>query len=623
MSLAVALALLAPAWVPTQARWSAQELPVPYCITANATNTNASSTEQRQAILSAIQAWTSVGSGGSVSCTTYAVTPANYTCSPGVDGRDRRFNISWTRNWTNGSTAIGVTWTTGTGRSCGSVTNDRGTTTSLQCKYDSDIEFNDQNYRWTVSTTRPSTDIESIAVHEYGHFLGLGHCSDNGTCGLGTGVMNASYAGGTVRVPFTDDIEGVCGLYPGSPGGLGYPCQNGSQCSSGLCIGPSGSRYCTQTCGSCPSGYVCDANPGNPNQRVCVRDNGLDRDLCETCQLETPGACANNGLCIRGIPENDVGRCVVPCGAGNSCPTDYACYQVQFQGGGTANYCFPRSNDCTDLGNFTELELGQRCDGSQPCADGLTCVGICAPSCARGEACPNGWACEDGFEGSAAFCLPAVGEGQDCSGLVTCAVGPCLSEGGQSAVCFLDCEGNPEACNNAQACNAYNLQGGGRVSICEPPGVPPLPPDAGVITPDSGPTDPPDAGDTPPDAGMSPPDSGMSGPTEKPENACACDTTFQCDGDGTGAVCSCDLECGCTCDRTYACDPGCGACDPECSCACDRTFACDPGCEICDPECEDATCTCTSVAVNRKRGPLPLALGAALLTLGLFRRRRR
>lgn len=613
-----ALLLTAAAWVPTPARWSPADLPVPYCITPNATRTSATQAEQRQAVERAISAWTSRGSGGSVSCTTYTARPASYPCTPQANGQDGRNNIFWERSWTNGSGAIGVNWTTGTGRACGRVTDNTGRRHDLQCRFDSDIEFNDRDYTWSVRTDRPRTDIESIAVHEYGHFLGLGHCSDNGTCGLGTGVMNAAYAGGILRVPFTDDIQGVCALYPGQPGGLGYPCTRNTDCNSRLCVGPSTGSYCTEPCGpaGCPPGYACGSLPSGA--QVCLRDDGLERGACELCQLEVPNACAGGGLCLRGLPDQDLGRCVVPC-QGSSCDPNFRCLSVQFQGGTSADFCVPRSGDCEDPGNFSELQLGQRCDGSQACADGLDCVGICAPSCASGQACPEDWACETGFR-EGAWCLPAVREGQDCSGLVTCGTGPCLgSASNRFATCYQDCSGDPAVCNAAQTCESYTLQAGGRVSVCEPPGVPPPPPDAGVLPEDAG-ASAEDAGAPAEDAGAPAEDAGAGPetPAAKPPNPCACDRTFACDPDGAGGACACDLECGCPCDRTFACDPGCEACDPECICVCDVTFACDPGCEYCDPECKDRpSCACHRPSTAPR---WPALLLAALLLLGWFRR---
>lgn len=557
-------ALLATAgWLPTGLRWAQSSLPVPYCISANATNTNVNANNQRAAVLQGINAWVSSSAGGSLSCSNYTAVPATQACTTSINTQDGRPNVFWTRNWRNGSGTIGVTWSVGNGRSCGQVTDSTGRRHNLGCKHDSDIELNDVNFFWT-DTGRNGTDIASIMAHEYGHFIGLDHCNDNGTCNFGQAVMYASYGGGAIRVPFNDDVAGACGLYPGTPGGLGWPCTGSGQCTTGICVTPGPTGYCSQTCGNCPQGYACRANPSNPNQQVCLRDDGLNQDVCEVCQTGSPNACANGGLCIRGIPENNTGRCVLPCGPNDSCDARFQCLGVQFQDGSSGDYCFPRSNNCNDLNNFTELQLGQRCTGNPPCSGNLTCVGICSPSCNPGT-CPADWGCEQ-FQGGQSYCLPSVNEGQSCEGLVSCATGPCLmNPTSRIATCYMDCAGNPGACNNAQQCRTYNLQGGGSVSICEPPGVPPRPPDAGVVLPDAGPEPAEDAG--PGADGGTPvnPDSGTPGVDAGTDpGVCACDLTYSCDSDGMGGDCACDPECLCECDVSFACDPGCAHCDPEC-----------------------------------------------------------
>lgn len=634
--LALSLALTQVAWQPTGIRWRTNQFPIPYCITANATNTNLTANQQRTALTAGVNAWVATGAGGSMSCTTYTAQAQAGGCGTTVDGGDQDFNIFFEGNWSNGQTTIGVTWSTSSGQACGNVTDDTGQGWQLGCKFDSDIELNDRDFFW--DNTGNNTDVTSITTHEYGHFIGLDHCNNNNTCNIGGAVMYAAYAGGTIRVPFADDIQGACALYPGTPGGLGWPCSQNSTCTNNICVNPTSSGYCSQTCGTCPSGYVCGPNPQNAGQQVCLRDDGLNKQLCEVCQTGLPGACANNGVCITGLPSPQEGRCVTPAAGG--CPTNYQSLQVQFQDGSTGNYCFPRSNDCNDPGNFTTLQLGQQCNGSSVCATDLTCVGICAPACMPGN-CPNGWGCET-FQSGDHFCLPGVTEGRSCEGLTSCLDGPCLVTNGR-ATCFQDCAGNPNACNNAQTCNTYNLQGGGTVSICEPPGVPPNPPDAGF----------PDTGIIP-DTGVG--DSGVPGDTGVPicacnlngaacDPGCACDPkcTCTCDVDlSCSAGCACDVECQpdsgvtpdagrvdtgvvptpvCACDTTFSCDDNCG-CDPECNCECDLTFGCDEGCNSCDPECSDsAGCACTSTGAAQEGS---VAGGIALfLACGLLLARRR
>ncbi|MEQ8273191.1 MAG: matrixin family metalloprotease [Deltaproteobacteria bacterium] len=572
-------------WLPTGLRWRTSDQPVPFCISANATSTNVNATAQQNAVLQGIGVWVSTAGGGSLSCSTYTVQTSNQ-CSVGVNTSDQNPNIFWESNWSNGSGTIGVTWSTGYGQPggpCGSVSDDTGSNHNLSCKYDSDIEFNDVHYTWR--TNGSSTDIASIAAHEYGHFIGLDHCNVNGTCTFGNAVMFASYGGGAVRTPYADDVQGACALYPGTQGGIGWPCTSNNQCNSNVCVDPGANGYCSQTCGTCPTGYVC-GNAAFPG--VCVRDDGTNRGTCETCQ-GIPNACANGGICVGGIPEANGGRCIAPCGAGGTCDPLFRC--VTYTDGNNqviGDFCYPRSSDCTDLNNIMELGIGQRCaNDTPPCADPLTCIsaggdGICSQECTGPGQCPNGFACEL-FDVNDGWCLPAVYEGDSCEDLfVSCADGYCLrNPADQRLTCYKDCENMAGACNNAQVCRLVNLSGGGAIEVCDPPGVPPNPRDAGV-TPqrDGGSTNPNrDGGTTNPnrDAGMSVMPTRDGGVGNTPRDAgvistfCGCDFTYSCDPDQiNGGDCQCDPECICLCDETYSCDPGCDNCDPECAarCAC-------------------------------------------------------
>jgi MYXO-CTERM domain-containing protein len=204
-----------------------------------------------------------------------------------------------------------------------------------------------------------------------------------------------------------------------------------------------------------------------------------------------------------------------------------------------------------------------------------------------------------------------VNEGQSCDGFRACPSGPCLRIGGGGSTCYRDCAGNPGACNNAQDCNTYSLQGGGTVSICEPPGVPPRP--DGGVPPDTGTPNPDDGGNPGQDAqpgqdGQVPPD--PDGGVQNPE----------ADSGTTGGSC--------TCDQFFYCEPGCD-CDLECPCACDQTFSCDLNC-TCDPECYQgnnigqpkATTDCKCTAAPSDAGS-PWALSSLAFLLILGRRRRR
>jgi MYXO-CTERM domain-containing protein len=104
---------------------------------------------------------------------------------------------------------------------------------------DADMVFNDVGFCWNDSGTRGCVDTQSIATHEEGHFLGLGHTN------VADATMAAFYAdGSSLRTLADDDIEGVCALYPiggtaaASTGGGASDCGgcfNGSLASGGEC----------------------------------------------------------------------------------------------------------------------------------------------------------------------------------------------------------------------------------------------------------------------------------------------------------------------------------------------------------------------------------------------------
>lgn len=613
ISTALALTLVVPAYNFTGFAWNSGQFPIPYCISANGTQTALTSAQQRALIVEGINFWRSSGAGGGLTCSNYDAVADNRACGRTINLGDNRNNIYFERaNWQWGTQTLGVTHSGG-GGNCGSRVDSTGQTVRLSCQANPDIELNDANgITWDDGGRRGNTDLTSIVSHEYGHFIGLDHCNENNTCQFGQAVMYAAYGGGDFSVPRADDVGGACALYPGTPGGVGYPCTQNGQCTSSRCVSPGNGGYCTASCGTCPTGYACDTLAGFPGTN-CVRDDGTNRDACEVCQGGLPNACAANGLCVSGIPEPQGGRCVVPCpnpaAPEGGCGNQFTCVNIR----GAGDYCVPRSSDCTNLNNFTELQFGQACANVQAdCAAGLECIEICTRSCTgTGQAnCPAGFVCHefDFQTGPERYCAPPINEGGDCSGFTACTVGPCLRTGNGPTTCYRDCAGNPSACNNAQTCETYQLSGGGSVSICEPPGVPPRP-DTGVR--DSGTIANADA-TTQSDANMS-----MMPDANDPQADASIGEPGQDAGGGNNGSCSCD--------RFNYCEPDC-SCDQECPCKCDNTFSCDPNC-ACDPECYSTggggvvpPRASSCAAVPAEDGVL--ALGAALLAWVIARRRR-
>lgn len=78
---------------------------------------------------------------------------------------------------------------------------------------DCDLQFDPDNFTWST-VTRPGQnafDFQTVALHEFGHFLGLAHSSDPYS------VMYAIIPPGTLKqLPNADDLSGITALY-GTP----------------------------------------------------------------------------------------------------------------------------------------------------------------------------------------------------------------------------------------------------------------------------------------------------------------------------------------------------------------------------------------------------------------------
>jgi hypothetical protein len=169
---------------------------------------------------------------GRVGC---ANLPITYTgrSSATTGAGDGNSVVGWVESgWRHDSNAIGVTGPTWTGRNC---------------IVEADMELNGVHYTWITGSGRGmNVNAYSIALHEGGHYYGLGHSSDS------SATMYFAYSGGIDSIT-SDDQSGICALYPGGTGSTDCTetgCPAGQECVDGSCRPITGDGSICSPCSS-------------------------------------------------------------------------------------------------------------------------------------------------------------------------------------------------------------------------------------------------------------------------------------------------------------------------------------------------------------------------------------
>ncbi len=344
--------------------------------------------------------------------------------------------------WPYDAAAIGIT-TIQTVAGCGGA-----------CIVEADTSFNAESFEWvTVRGSLPQVNAYSIALHELGHYIGLGHSNVDGA------AMNLGYSRGYLTLS-SDDEAGACELYPragtapdcavvGCPfgrecvnglcvaaaaescvtamdcaydercieltglcvrqnvavPGLGDPCSTNSDCESKECADLPEGRRCTLTCDgldprSCPNGFYCDPKLTNAcGTGLCVAGEGGSGAFGSACTASTD--CASL-FCDRGV-------CSVPCDASatNNCPTGRTCHPDAETGCGACLPPLPTGEPCL---------VDAQCESSLCFAESADAVGWCTIPCADAADCPTGFTCDPA--GAESLCFPpppAPSDGCGCS----------------------------------------------------------------------------------------------------------------------------------------------------------------------------------------------------------------
>ena len=294
---------------------------------------------------------------------------------------------------------------------------------------DGDVMFNDADFSWRTTASGVEKgcvrgvegcyDIQAVALHEAGHFLGFGHveCAD--------AVMYPTGSGASSNYVLSSHEEaGLCAIYPPRESTtaltLGEACESVAECpTQSSCIQASTGGtlygYCAGLCTSdedCSTGFVCSSialqdggslnfcAPGLGNVATDSEGNPIG-DLCSAC---SSGEHCQSGLCLE---EDGISVCSRPCNDLNECPLNFSC--VAPTSGGA--YCWP--DDPSECGLDTRPGLNQVCyregaaeDGGDlydPCGPGLSCMGFrplcqgrqgaCVLYCDTATLCPDNLTC--------------------------------------------------------------------------------------------------------------------------------------------------------------------------------------------------------------------------------------
>ncbi|MGK4000778.1 matrixin family metalloprotease [Sorangium sp. So ce1024] len=172
---------------------------------------------------------------------------------------------------------------------------------------DADMVFNNVKFCWNDSGNNGCVDTQSIATHEQGHFLGLGHSNERGA------TMAAYYvSGSSTRTLEEDDIEGVCTLYPSggtAAASTSSAATGGSGASCDSCTNGSLSNACRRQYDACGASFACRTFAG------CIAECRDDACVDRCVRQHAEGASTYGRLvdCVCGACTSE---CSAECGGG-------------------------------------------------------------------------------------------------------------------------------------------------------------------------------------------------------------------------------------------------------------------------------------------------------------------
>ena len=248
------------------------------------------------------------------------------------------------------------------------VPNGSGETITRQS---ADIVFNGFDHVWSVGGSQ--TDIESIAVHEVGHFVGFDHpCVDEAETdclSINESALSPFYTGGEFHDLGPDDELAMIDIYPSNndssctgPFGLHEICEDDCACIDDLfCGNQEDTTRCSLPCSNqntnCPSSFTCELT-------VPDATTGMARGICKKIikdrYLEPGMVCEVSNQCASGdcglVPGLNRQVCLKRCEHQKDCSSGKFCYD---------GFCLPQNKpkgiDCDTI----ESPNGCHCEHSQ------------------------------------------------------------------------------------------------------------------------------------------------------------------------------------------------------------------------------------------------------------------
>ena len=219
-----------------------------------------------------------------------------------------------------------------------------------------------------------------------------------------------------------------------SPAPLACPCESGVDCQSGFCVTSSMGPICTQEClEDCPDEWDCIGTTGfGPDLVFLCYPPG--KVVCTECQsdVECP-----DGRCIE--IEGEM-RCALGCKADADCPVNYACTDLEVQGGeeGLTKLCVPLSGSChciigkegTSRPCYRENDAGV-CMGLEECDPKIGWVGCDAAVPAAEQCDGKDNDCDGEYDEALAVQAPCT---NTVEGIGTC-MGPSVCMASEGWVC--------------------------------------------------------------------------------------------------------------------------------------------------------------------------------------------